>query len=174
MPAVATFLKVSPSQFISDYTAAFPGTANDAAAVYERIILPERATRGSAGYDFHSPVSFSLAPGESILLPTGLRVLIEPGWVLMLFPRSSLGFKYRFQLDNSVGIIDSDYSNAKNEGHMFLRMTNDSRTGKTLTVSAGDAVAQGIFVPFGITTDDHADAERTGGFGSTSRKEKNP
>ncbi len=133
----------------------------------ESLRLPERATAGSAGYDFHAPFDFSLAPGESILMPTGIRAKMEEGWVLMLFPRSGLGFKYRLQLDNTVGIIDADYYFAKNEGHIMVKLTNDSRTGKTLEVHAGDAVAQGIFVPFGITVSDSAVGERVGGFGST-------
>ena len=75
------------------------------------------------------------------------------------------------QLDNSVGVIDSDYSHAENEGHIFLRMTNDSLNGKTLDIKRNEAVAQGIFLPFGITGDDDADGIRRGGFGSTDRKE---
>ena len=67
-------------------------------------------------------------------------------------------------------MIDSDYSNAENEGHIFLRMTNDSFSGKALDITLGDAIAQGIFLPFGITNDDSASASRTGGFGSTNRK----
>jgi len=88
--------------------------------------------------------------------------------VLLLYPRSGLGFKYRLQLNNTVGVIDSDYFGAKNEGHIMLKLTNDSNEGKTLTVRAGDAVAQGVFTPFGITVDDSATAQREGGFGSTS------
>ena len=105
-----------------------------------------------------------------MLLPTGVRAKMDEGWVLMLYPRSGLGFKYRLQLNNTVGVIDSDYFGAKNEGHIMLKLTNDSREGKTLRAAAGEAVAQGVFVPFGITLDDDASAEREGGFGSTNRK----
>lgn len=72
----------------------------------------------------------TVAPGESVKIPTGVRVEMEEGWVLSIFPRSSLGFKYRLQLNNTVGIIDSDYFYSDNEGHMFIKMTNDSREGK--------------------------------------------
>lgn len=137
----------------------------------QALHLPRRATSGSAGYDFFAPFDFTLAPGESILMPTGVRVRMETGWVLTLYPRSGLGFKYRLQLDNTVGIIDSDYYFAKNEGHIMIRLTNDSRTGRTLDVRAGDAVAQGVFLPYGITVSDAADGERTGGFGSTDGRE---
>ena len=104
-------------------------------------------------------------------MPTGVRARMETGWVLTLYPRSGLGFKYRLQLDNTVGIIDSDYYFAKNEGHIMIRLTNDSRTGRALDVRAGDAVAQGVFLPYGITVSDAADGERTGGFGSTDGRE---
>src|SRR5690606_15181129 len=89
------------------------------AKIYERIKMPKRATIGSAGYDFFSPLTFTLAPGETIKIPTGIRAFIEEGWVLKCYPRSGLGFKYRLQLNNTVGIIDSDYYDSDNEGHIF-------------------------------------------------------
>ena len=131
--------------------------------------MPRRATAGSAGYDLRTPFALSLAPGQSAKIPTGLRVRIAEGWMLALYPRSGLGFKYRLQLDNTVGIIDSDYYFADNEGHIFVKITNDSRTGKTVELSAGDAFAQGIFTEYGVTEDDDATAARTGGFGSTGK-----
>jgi dUTP pyrophosphatase len=90
-------------------------------------------------------------------------------WVLMCFPRSGLGFKFRLQLNNTVGIIDSDYYYSDNEGHIFLKITNDTNEFKTVEVKAGDGFAQGIFVPFGITEDDDANGIRNGGFGSTTK-----
>ena len=168
MVRVARFEKVS-RRFVTDWVATFPQqTVEQAVAAYERIRLPERATSGSAGYDLFAPVGFELGAGEGIKIPTGLRVLIEEGWVLTIYPRSGLGFKYRFQLDNSVGVIDSDYARSDNEGHIFMRMTNDNREGKSLIVPSGTAFAQGIFLPFGITVDDHAQGVRNGGLGSTT------
>ena len=102
-------------------------------------------------------------------IPTGIRVKIAEGWVLKLYPRSGLGFKYRLQLNNTVGIIDSDYYNSDNEGHIFIKVTNDSNEGKTLTLQPGEGFAQGIFVEYGITVDDEADGVRNGGFGSTTK-----
>ena len=88
----------------------------------------------------------------------------------MLFPRSSYGFKYRMQLDNTVGVVDQDYyNNESNEGHIFIKITNDSKSDKVLTVNKGDAFAQGIIMPFVITDDDDVTALRTGGIGSTSK-----
>ena len=170
MLRIARFEKVSLKRFVSDWVATFPQqTLEQAVLAYESIRLPQRATSGSAGYDFFAPVGFELPAGGNIKIPTGVRALIEDGWVLTLYPRSGLGFKYRFQLDNSVGIIDSDYALSENEGHIFLRMTNDNREGKGLRVPAGTAFAQGIFLPFGVTIDDDAQGIRNGGFGSTTR-----
>lgn len=170
MLRVAKFEKVSLKRFVNDWIATFPQqTLEQAVMAYESIRLPQRATSGSAGYDFFAPVGFELPAGGNIKIPTGIRALIEDGWVLTLYPRSGLGFKYRFQLDNSVGVIDSDYAHSDNEGHIFLRMTNDNREGLGLRVPSGTAVAQGIFLPFGITVDDEVQTVRNGGFGSTTK-----
>ena len=137
--------------------------------IYESIKLPQRATKGSAGYDFYAPFDFSLEPGQTIKIPTGIRVKMQEDWVLQLFPRSGLGFKFRLQLNNTVGIIDSDYYYSDNEGHIFAKVTNDSNEGKTLKVDAGAGFMQGIFLQYGITIDDDAQGIRNGGFGSTTK-----
>jgi len=90
---------------------------------------------------------------------------MDSRYVLLLFPRSSLGFRYRLALDNTVGVIDADYYFADNLGHIRIRMTNGG--GKPLCIPAGQAFAQGVFVPYGLTEDDVSDGRRTGGFGST-------
>ena len=166
MQRIAKFEKVSRAQF----DAAWQDTFGCEQAVYEELKLPVRATTGSAGYDFFSPLDFTLQPGETIKIPTGIRVRIEEGWVLHLYPRSGLGFKYRLQLNNTVGIIDSDYYYSDNEGHMFIKVTNDSKEGKTVSLKKGEGFAQGIFLEYGITEDDDAQGVRNGGFGSTTKK----
>jgi dUTP pyrophosphatase len=158
MKRIAQFFKVSESEFCKD------GIREQ----YEDILLPKRATSGSAGYDFFAPFDIVLSPNETIKVPTGIRVKIDEGWVLKLYPRSSLGFKYRLTLNNTVGIIDSDYYHADNEGHIYIKMTNLGD--KPLTVEKGKAFAQGIFVEYGITVDDECDKVRKGGFGSTDKK----
>lgn len=163
MQRIAKFEKVSLGQFLESCE------RSDAEDIYNALKLPKRATAGSAGYDFYAPYDVKLAPGETAKIPTGIRALIEPGWVLKLYPRSGLGFKFRLQLNNTVGIIDSDYSQSDNEGHIFIKITNDSNEGKTVEIPAGTGFAQGIFVEFGITVDDDADGVRNGGFGSTSK-----
>ena len=107
---------------------------------------------------------------KAVKIPTGIRAEIADGWLLAVFPRSGLGFKYRLQLDNTVGIIDSDYFYSDNEGHIFIKITNDSKSDKVVSLSEGMAFAQGIFLPFGITVDDDVTATRNGGFGSTDKK----
>lgn len=158
MKKIAQFYKISKKQFEQDSNP----------ELYDGIILPKRATTGSAGYDFFAPDTISLNVGETIKVPTGIRVKIEQGWVLKIYPRSSLGFKYRLTLDNTVGIIDSDYFNAQNEGHIFIKMTNCGD--KPLVIEKGKGFAQGIFLEYGITYDDDASNERIGGIGSTDKK----
>ena len=136
---------------------------------YNALSLPVRSTSGSAGYDFTTPADIVLNPGETVLIPTGIRALIDDGWALMLYPRSGLGFKYRMQLDNSVGIVDSDFYFAENEGHIMAKITNDNRDGKVLKLTAGDRFMQGVFTPFGVTYTDETTGKRTGGFGSTGK-----
>lgn len=172
MNRIAKFEKVSEEQFIKDWKNAFPECSDEEIMdIYWDIRLPQRATKGSAGYDFYAPCDFEIKPGQQVLIPTGIRVRMEESYVLMLFPRSGLGFKYRLQLNNTTGIIDSDYYHADNEGHMFCKLLNDTRENKTVELKKGTGMVQGIFVPFGITEDDSADAVRTGGFGSTTEKE---
>ena len=138
--------------------------------LYDNIIIPKRATKGSAGYDFYIPFDITLAPGQTAKIPTGIRVWMEPNYVLKIYPSSGLGFKYRLQLNNTVGIIDSDYYYSDNEGHIFAKITNDSNEGKMLTLKKGEGFMQGIFVEYGITLDDDVEEIRNGGFGSTTNK----
>ena len=131
MTRVGHFEKVSYEQFEKDFKSLKEFNSEmfsdeKIRELYDAIKLPTRATAGSAGYDFYSPVGFEVGAGQTVKIPTGIRVIIDHGWFLACFPRSSLGFKYRFQLDNSVGIIDTDYNHADNEGHIFAKMTNDS------------------------------------------------
>lgn len=169
MNRIAKFEKVSQERFVADWIATFASTESEANAVYEQIKLPQRATKGSAGYDFYSPLSFTLKPEETIKIPTGIRAWLREDYVLMCFPRSGLGFQYRLQLNNTVGIIDSDYYFSENEGHIFIKLTNDSNEGKILELAAQTGFAQGIFVPFGITENDDVTNVRNGGFGSTTK-----
>ena len=166
MERMAKFLKVSEENFISS----LDGFSKDESKkIYEDIKLPLRATKYSAGYDFYSPFDFTLKPGETIKIPTGIRAKMREDYALFLLPRSGLGFKYRLQLNNTIGLIDADYFYSDNEGHIFAKITNDSNEGKVISVKKGEAFIQGVFLSYGITEDDEVNTIRNGGFGSTSK-----
>lgn len=170
MKRIGKFEKVSFTQFEKDWVDTFPEAATeDYEKIYEAIPLPKRATRGSAGYDFFAPIDIQLAPSQTIKIPTGIRVTMEENWMLQFYPRSGLGFKYRLQLNNTVGIVDSDYYFSDNEGHIFAKITNDSNENKTVSIQQGDGFMQGIFVEYGITFDDEVSEVRNGGLGSTTK-----
>ena len=162
MERIALFEKVSEAQYNKDASAHL----ND--GDYSCIKLPVRATKGSAGYDFFLPMDLDLKAGESVVVATGIRVKIRDGWFLATFPKSGLGFKYRLRLDNTVGIIDSDYYYSGNEGHILTKLTNCGSC--DIHLPKGKSFTQGIFIPFGITFDDDAQGIRDGGFGSTDLK----
>ena len=164
---VGKFEKVSLKQFRDDFVSCVGGTASAAEKLFGNVKLPVRATAGSAGYDIICPFDLRLEPGEGVKVPTGLRIKMQPGWMLLVLPKSGLGFKFRLQLDNTMGLIDSDYYGSDNEGHIIVAVTNDSRTGKVLELHAGKAFVQAVLVPYGITEDDSAEGIRRGGFGST-------
>lgn len=129
---------------------------------YDKIQLPIRGTSGSAGYDFTTPFEVSVSRNPT-LIPTGIRCKMADNVVLMIMPRSGLGFKYNMELSNTIGVIDSDYYNSANEGHIMVKFKSDT----SFLLNAGDRFTQGIFIPYFITVDDDAKAERNGGFGST-------
>jgi dUTP pyrophosphatase len=157
MERIAKFEKVSKAQF-----------EKDGGAGYDFVILPQRATSGSAGYDFYSSEEIVVPPDSEKLIPTGIRAKISDGWVLCIFPRSGLGFKYGIALKNTVGVIDSDYYSSKNEGHIMIKIKNPSD--EEVIIPQNKAFAQGVFLPFGITEDDDVSKDRDGGFGSTDNR----
>ena len=157
---IAKFGHVSAGQY-----AEAMGERIAAAMSVADIPLPKRATAGSAGYDFVSPVETIIPAGGNALIPTGIRAEMEPGWVLMLFPRSSLGFRHDVRLSNTAGIIDSDYAFARNEGHIMVKLRNPSD--HPVTISRGERFCQGVFLPYGTAEETGEFADRQGGFGST-------
>ena len=174
MNRIAQFEKVSFEQFLSDFIDTFekfeyskPSNIDLLKQIWNNIKLPKRSTANSAGYDFITPIDFELNPGEEIKIPTGIRCKIDSDWVLTIHPRSSLGFKYQIGLANTTGIIDADYYNSDNEGHIMVKLIN--RGNKKFSANKGDKIVQGIFLPYGITVDDNSEGVRNGGFGSTGR-----
>lgn len=169
MEKIAKFEKVSYERFKEDWLGKFNNYSEEKILeIYKEIKLPRRATKGSAGYDIFAPDEIFLKPNQTITVPTGIRVYIEEGWVLKIYPRSGLGFKYRLQLDNTVGIIDSDYYYSDNEGHLFVKITNCTNENKTVIIPEGTGFAQGLFIQYGITFDDEVTEIRNGGLGSTN------
>ena len=159
--SIAKFGHVSEQQYRQDM-----GTRQEYLPVRE-IPMPKRSTRGSAGYDFVSPVETVIPAGGKAIIPTGIRCEMEEGWVLMLFPRSGLGFRHQIRLSNTVGIIDSDYAFAENEGHIQVSLRNP--TDKDLVIGRGERFCQGIFLPYGQAEEEDGFAERKGGMGSTGK-----
>lgn len=142
--------------------------SSDSLDCFESIKLPKRATRYSAGYDFFAPYDFTLKPNEAIIIPTGVKIQLDDDKFLALVPRSSLGFKYRCQISNTIGIIDSDYfDNKKNEGHILVKLVNNGD--KEFVIKQGEAFCQGIILQYFLTEDDDSCAEREGGIGSTNK-----
>ncbi|MCM1259539.1 MAG: hypothetical protein NC182_01180 [Prevotella sp.] len=162
---ITEFQKISFLQFQKD--AIQNGFIHDLEVAYSQIYLPKRATSGSAGYDFYLPFDLELEPGESKIIPTGIRCKMNEELVLQIYPRSSLGFKYRLQLDNTVGIIDSDYYNAINEGHIMVKVTNCTVEEKKVSLSKHTRFAQGLFLQYFKVKDDNVKENRIGGIGST-------
>lgn len=169
------FHKISLEQYIKDRVGDLmqaglsqQEAADAAKEEYDNIVMPRRSTTFSAGYDLRSPGEYVLAPGESLSIPTGLRIQMEEDMWLGVYIRSSLGFKYNVRLKNSVGVIDADYFNADNEGHLKVGIYNGGD--KTLQIHAGDAIAQGILQKYYVTDDDEpVQQRRSGGFGSTNQ-----
>lgn len=160
---VAKFEKVSQKQYYEDLKKLM-GIEDDS---YDLITIPKRATTGSAGYDFVCPVSITLKPGESVKVPSGIRCYIDEGYVLNIYPRSSLGFKYQMTLANTTGIIDSDYYNALNEGHIIVALVN--RGEKDIVLNKGDRFVQGVFLQYFTAEEELVSETRTGGFGSSNK-----
>lgn len=139
---------------------------------YDQLIMPSRATSHSAGYDIYSLYHFVLAPGKSVVVPTGIKTYMQKDEFVSIHVRSSAGFKFGIALKNQVGIIDSDYyNNPENDGHIMIAFTNLS-TDREWIVKKGDAIAQAIFHNYLLVDNDHFNhkKKRTGGIGSTSQK----
>ncbi len=159
------FEKVSFKEFKSHANSNMKCNADE----YDNIVMPKRSTAGSAGYDIASPVNITVPAGCKRVIPTGLKVEIDPGYTMLMFVRSSLALHHEIELQTSVSVIDSDYyGNEKNEGHIMIPVKNESA--RPVYIAAGERIAQGVFVPYGKTADDTATEKRVGGIGSTGEK----
>jgi len=167
------FEKVSFEAFKRDINDYYGKVSDDAIEkLYDNIVLPERKTKYSAGYDVCTPIPVVIPPGQSRVIPTGIKVVFAEEemetWCLKLYARSSIGIKDKVVVTNAVGIIDSDYQFAENDGDMMLALTNIGSSEKMYR--PGHRICQAIFEIHGITSDDAAFGKRTGGLGSTSAR----
>ena len=134
-------------------------------------LLPAYGTPGSAGLDLRACLDapLTIAPGETVLVPTGLAIHIgDPGYAAMILPRSGLGHKSGIVLGNLVGLIDSDY-----QGQLMVSTWNRSST--AFVLQPMERLAQLIIVPvlqvaFNVVTDFASSDRGVGGFGSTGKQ----
>ena len=169
MNKVAQFEKVSYEQFKEDMIDTFDNfySEEDIRKFYDEIELPVRATKFSAGHDIKIPFKKSIQSDCTFKIPTGIRCKMEEGYVMLVFPRSSLGIKKGLFITNTIPVIDADYYNAKNEGHIFICVKNTGN--ELLVLNQNDAITQAVFVPYGVADDGEILTERTGGIGSTTK-----
>ncbi|WP_461199427.1 dCTP deaminase/dUTPase family protein [Enterococcus sp. N249-2] len=148
-----------------------------------KVNLPKRATKYSAGYDFESAEDITIPSfwktlmanflnGDNLFKPvivkTGIKAYMKNDEVLFLYPRSSNSIKRFLIMPNSVGVIDSDYvDNDDNDGSIGVPLWNFGS--KPVHIVKGERIAQGIFTKFYVVDDDDAEdkAKRSGGFGHT-------
>ena len=171
---VAKFRKVSFDQFKHDMISCgfnLPDTVMQEA--YDAIKLPVRATAGSAGYDFFSPIPFVLSNmtvnPRGITFPTGIQCELYPDFCLIMIPKSGLGIKQYSRLGNCIGLIDRDYIFSDNEGDIFVNIRSDIPSNPPIEIKAGQAICQGVILPFGTTDDDETTEARNGGLGSSGK-----
>ena len=165
------FQKVSLARFSYDMGKFCPLCNDNYNTILEQLQLPCRATTYSAGYDFYCPYDITLVPDRQYFLPTGIKMCGEPTdddlYTLFMLPRSSMGIKNGLTLSNTAAVIDADYCDAANEGHIILVVTVDRIT----ELHAGDRFVQGLIVPVWLTADDQPrQTKRVGGCGSTGLK----
>ncbi|EOH96836.1 dUTP diphosphatase [Enterococcus haemoperoxidus ATCC BAA-382] len=142
------------------------------------IALPERATKGAAGYDFEAAETVvvpsiwklqaqGIAP-KPVLVKTGIKAYMAENEYLELVSRSSNPLKRFLMLANGVGVIDRDYyNNEGNEGHIMFQFLNFGY--EEMVIEKGERIGQGIFKPFLLADVDDVETERTGGFGSSGK-----
>lgn len=131
--------------------------------------LPTYGTAYSAGADLYAclETAVSIAPGETVKIPTGLAMELPEGTAGLVFARSSLGTKRGLAPANKVGVIDSDY-----RGELMVMLHNHSR--EIQQIAPGERVAQllvvPVFTPGFVEAEELADTVRgAGGFGSTGK-----
>ena len=177
--SIMHFEKITREQWVKDvinsYQLKHPIEANfrEINKLYDGIKLPKRATKYSAGYDFYVSGNTFIPPRDSGVLLTGIRWVCDKeedkNKVLQIYPRSGIGFRTGVRLMNTVGIIDADYWEGNNEGHIMLKLYNPMNS--HLHIEDGEAIVQGVITEYHTCDDEEEIVEkRTGGMGSTDKE----
>lgn len=137
----------------------------------EGLALPSYETAGSAGMDLRAALAedaaLTLEPGARALVPTGLKMALEPGWEAQVRPRSGLALKHGITCLNTPGTIDSDY-----RGEVGVILVNLGQ--EPFVIRRGERIAQMVIAPVAQVSVSEVDtldetARGAGGFGSTGR-----
>lgn len=125
--------------------------------------LPERQTKASAGYDFYVIEDVTIPPQSVVMLPTNVKAYMQEDEVLMLYARSSLAIKKGLILQNTTGIIDSDFF------PLEIKIALKNTTNEPVTLLKNERSAQGIFIKYLVSDNGNLDKTRDGGIGSTNK-----
>lgn len=108
----------------------------------EDIPLPGYATPHAAGMDLRAALNepLTLPPGQRALVPTGIRIALQPGYEAQVRPRSGLAIRHGLTMLNSPGTIDADY-----RGEIRVIVANLGQ--EPFTICRGDRIAQLIVAP---------------------------
>lgn len=165
------FEKISFTQWCSDVSFANVDEST-VCKWYDNIKIPQQGSKYSMGCDFFLPMDIVINKDDEVKIPTGIRMVSDCDedykFGMLLIPRSGLGTKYGIRIKNTIGVIDADYFQSDNEGHIFAILVNPSKQ-KEISLDNGQAFMQGVVVPFIIPSGSESDKQRNGGFGSTDK-----
>ena len=183
--SIMHFEKITREQWVKDMVNLYhlesptEGDFKEINKLYDGIKLPKRATKYSAGYDFYVSGDALLPVGDSAIILTGIRWVCDKeedkNKVLQIYPRSGIGFRTGVRLMNTVGIIDADYWEGNNEGHIMVKLYNPmssySNSTGHLQIKDGEAIVQGVITEYHTCDNEEEIVEkRTGGMGSTDKE----
>jgi dUTP pyrophosphatase len=132
------------------------------------LALPSYAKAGDAGADLVSRIDFTIAPGQRMLVPTGISIAMPDGYVCLVHPRSGLAIKHGISLVNTPGTVDAGF-----RGELQVILINHDLT-DSVSFSRGDRIAQLVFQKVSraefVEVSELPGSERAeGGFGSTGK-----
>lgn len=136
--------------------------------ISQDAVVPTYGSESAAGMDLYSNDTYSIAPGETVLVHTGISMEIPDGYFGAIYPRSGLATKRGLRLANCVGVVDSDY-----RGEILVALYNDSDSAQTVDIH--DRVAQLVIQPclrpqrLESVADLTPTARASGGFGHTGK-----